>query len=79
VAFDQPDNARRAGLIGVARVLPFKKVTSGKLARELGELLSRSHYAEAAGALALDVSKADGAARVAEELIACVPSGSSAG
>jgi rhamnosyltransferase subunit B len=79
VAFDQPDNARRAGLIGVARVLPFKKVTSGKLARELGELLSRSHYAEAAGALALDLSKADGAARVAEELIACVPSGSSAG
>jgi UDP:flavonoid glycosyltransferase YjiC (YdhE family) len=27
VAFDQPDNARRAAALGVGRVLPFEKVT----------------------------------------------------
>ena len=31
-AFDQPDNARRAAALGVARVLPARNVRSGTLA-----------------------------------------------
>ena len=44
VAFDQPDNAQRAAALGVARLLPFKKVTAIKLAEALQPLLSNRAY-----------------------------------
>ena len=40
VAFDQPDNADRAAKLGLARTLPFQKVTASALARELSGLLA---------------------------------------
>jgi UDP:flavonoid glycosyltransferase YjiC (YdhE family) len=44
VAFDQDDNARRAVLLGCARMLPFKQVTAGRLAAELEMLLGPAEY-----------------------------------
>lgn len=49
VAFDQPDNARRAVGMGVARSIPMRKLTARNLARELAVLLGApSHAANAA-------------------------------
>jgi len=76
VAFDQPDNARRAAALGIARVVPFRKVTARRLASELAALLDAPSYANDARAIAEALSTADGAGRAAEELIACArPSG----
>jgi rhamnosyltransferase subunit B len=72
-AFDQPDNARRAAELGVARVLPAKKVSSRALASELGALLADGAYAERARVLARELSETDGAARAAEELMRIAP------
>ena len=52
VAFDQPDNAQRAAALGVARVLPFKKVTAKTLTDELRVLLNQPAYARRAQAVA---------------------------
>jgi UDP:flavonoid glycosyltransferase YjiC (YdhE family) len=71
VAFDQPDNARRATALGAARVLPFRKVSARRLASELTALLDQSSYEEAARTVAASLAKVDGAGRAAEELIAC--------
>jgi len=73
VSFDQPDNARRAAALGLARVIPFKKVTAGLLASELEALLTRPEYAAAAREVAVALARIDGAARAADELIACLP------
>jgi rhamnosyltransferase subunit B len=43
-AFDQPDNARRARRMGVARVLPFRRVTAKRLADHLADVLGRQDY-----------------------------------
>jgi rhamnosyltransferase subunit B len=72
VAFDQPDNARRAAALGVARVLPFQRVSARRLASELAALLDQSSYAHAARMVAGALAEIDGAGRAAEELIACV-------
>jgi len=72
VAFDQPDNALRAAKLGLARVLPFKKVTAGRLASELAILLARPEYSREARAIAGALAKTDGAARAADELVACI-------
>lgn len=48
VAFDQPDNARRAVGLGLARSLPIVKVTSAILAREIAALLADPAYARCA-------------------------------
>ncbi|OGA24414.1 MAG: hypothetical protein A3I02_05905 [Betaproteobacteria bacterium RIFCSPLOWO2_02_FULL_67_26] len=61
VAFDQPDNARRAAALGVARSIPFAKASAGALARELAALLAAPHYAARAQDLGARVSKEDGA------------------
>jgi UDP:flavonoid glycosyltransferase YjiC (YdhE family) len=74
VAFDQPDNAHRARLLGLGRVLPFKKTTARALTFELERLFANSHHAQAARALADELAKTNGAARAADELIACVHS-----
>ena len=71
VAFDQPDNAQRAAALGLARALPFRKVTAGRLASELAALLDRSSYASEARAVAAALTGVDGAGCAAEELIAC--------
>ena len=71
VAFDQPDNARRAAALGVARALPFRKVSAQRLAAELAALLDEPSYAEEARTVAGALAEADGAGRAAEELIAC--------
>jgi UDP:flavonoid glycosyltransferase YjiC (YdhE family) len=71
VAFDQPDNARRAAALGVGRVLPFEKVTARRLASELAALLDQASYAQAARAIADGLAHTDGAARAADELIVC--------
>jgi UDP:flavonoid glycosyltransferase YjiC (YdhE family) len=71
VAFDQPDNAQRAVARGLARTIPFKKVTSDLLASELRTLLTHDDYIHAAQKVAKDLVNKDGAARAAGELITC--------
>jgi UDP:flavonoid glycosyltransferase YjiC (YdhE family) len=66
-AFDQPDNARRAAELGVARVLPLKKV--GALTAELAALLADDRYAQRAQRVARELRETDGASRAAEELL----------
>jgi rhamnosyltransferase subunit B len=67
-AFDQPDNARRAAELGVARVLPAKRVNAQGLGAELREVIENTTCAARAKALAAQLSETDGAARAAEEL-----------
>ena len=71
VTFDQPDNARRAAAVGLARVLPFRKVTARRLASELAALLDGPSYVHEARAVAEALTRVDGAGCAAEELIAC--------
>ncbi len=75
VAFDQPDNAHRAAGLGLGRVVPFCKITAGRLADELAKLLGNSGYADAARAVSRDLAGTDGAACAADELIACLHGG----
>ena len=70
VAFDQPDNARRAAALGLARVVPFRRVTARRLADELAALLGQPEYESRARTIAADLSGVDGAASAAEALIA---------
>jgi rhamnosyltransferase subunit B len=74
VAFDQPDNAHRAQSLGIARTLPFKKVNADRLTAELKPLLQQPDYTTQARRLADDLAATDGAARAADELIACLQS-----
>jgi UDP:flavonoid glycosyltransferase YjiC (YdhE family) len=62
VWFDQPDNAARAVKLGVARTLPFRRVTAARLVQELGPLLATAAYAQAARRLSAALGTADGAA-----------------
>ncbi len=74
VAFDQPDNARRAQALGLARALPFRSVTARRLEAELGALLLNADYAVAANTVATGLAQTDPAACAAEELMACLRS-----
>jgi rhamnosyltransferase subunit B len=74
VSFDQPDNARRASALGLARAVPFKKVTPRVLATELAALLAQPEYAQDAREIAAALARIDGAAQAAEELIRCIHS-----
>lgn len=69
-AFDQPDNARRAQALGVARTLPIRKATAARLAHELAALLADAPLAARARQLAARHAGEDGAAVAAEALIA---------
>jgi UDP:flavonoid glycosyltransferase YjiC (YdhE family) len=62
VFFDQPDNAARTVRLGVARSLPFRRVTAARLVRQLRPLLARPTYANAARDLATRLNSIDGAA-----------------
>ena len=75
VAFDQPDNARRAAALGIARVLPFRRATARRLAVELAALLATPSYEREARAVAAGLTTVDGAGRAAEELVACARPG----
>lgn len=69
VAFDQPDNARRAVRCGVARAIPFRKVTAGSLERELAPLLSEPRYAQCAALVGKQIRGEQGARRVCDLLL----------
>jgi UDP:flavonoid glycosyltransferase YjiC (YdhE family) len=78
VAFDQPDNARRACALGLGRIVPFRKATAQLLALELSMLLDSTSYADAAHRMAASLEEVDGAVCAAQALIACaLPGGSS--
>lgn len=70
VAFDQPDNARRAAALGLGRAIPFKKSTVRRLVAELAAVLTQPQYEHRARAVAADLAGGDGAACAADELIA---------
>ena len=61
VWFDQPDNAARAVKLGVARTLPFRRVTAARLVHQLRPLLADPSYAKTARELAATLGAADGA------------------
>jgi rhamnosyltransferase subunit B len=69
VFFDQPDNAARTVRLGVARSLPFRRVTAARLVRQLRPLLARRGYASAARELAASLQHIDGAAVAAACMI----------
>jgi hypothetical protein len=72
VGFDQPDNAARAARLGVARVLPFQRVTARRLQQALAALLSDSgaHACAQHVARALDGQGALRAAQAIEGVLA---------
>ncbi len=70
VAFDQPDNARRAVALGVGRAVPMQKVTAANLARELALLFSEPSYARRAKDVAPEI--VDGSARAADALLGAI-------
>ena len=72
VAFDQPDNAHRAAALGIARTIPFRKVTADRLVEELEPLLTQMDYLEKARAIAGDLATVDGAQHAADALIECL-------
>jgi UDP:flavonoid glycosyltransferase YjiC (YdhE family) len=70
--FDQMDNAARAARLGVARVLPFQRVSASRLRRVLATLLADRTAVEAAHKLALQLD-GQGAQRAAQLIEASVP------
>jgi UDP:flavonoid glycosyltransferase YjiC (YdhE family) len=72
VAFDQADNARRAMLLGCARVLPFKQAIAGRLTQELEALFGSAEHARRAAAASEAVRQEDGARTACDELASLV-------
>jgi rhamnosyltransferase subunit B len=68
VAFDQPDNARRAVALGLARGIPFKKASGRAMARALDALLAAPAYASRARKVGEWVTHEDGARNAAATL-----------
>jgi UDP:flavonoid glycosyltransferase YjiC (YdhE family) len=69
VSFDQPDNARRAMQLGVARVLPFRKVDARRLGAVLAATLADTGQRARAEALASELRGVDGAATASRHLL----------
>ncbi len=67
-AFDQPDNARRARNLRVARILDRAHYTSDTVCRELRELLSNPDYARHAADIGSRVDAEDGVAAACERI-----------
>lgn len=76
VAFDQPDNARRAAGLGVARILPFRQVKTERLISELQKLLTDPRYQDNARLIAEQLATMHGAECAADALIAAARAGS---
>jgi len=70
LAFDQPDNARRACSLGLARTVPFRKLTAKLLGSEISLLMGSAKYSDAAHGVAAQLSHSDGA-KGAALAIAC--------
>jgi rhamnosyltransferase subunit B len=68
VAFDQPDNARRAIALGVARSLPFASANAAALERELKVLLGKRVLADKARRIGEEISREDGGRAAADAL-----------
>jgi UDP:flavonoid glycosyltransferase YjiC (YdhE family) len=68
VAFDQPDNARRAVKLGIARSIPFGKTSADALVRELGRLLAAPDINPRARAIGEEVMREDGASAACNAL-----------
>jgi rhamnosyltransferase subunit B len=68
VAFDQFDNAQRAQRLGVARVLPFRQVSTQRLAAQLQALFDAPACAQRATTVAAALGQENGAARAADAI-----------
>ncbi|MGH6630240.1 MAG: glycosyltransferase, partial [Burkholderiales bacterium] len=68
VAFDQPDNARRAVKLGVGRSIPFGKASADALARELSALLAAPDTGPRARVIGEEISREDGAGAACDAL-----------
>ena len=60
-AFDQPDNARRAERLGLARTLPFSKVRAKALVKGIGILLDGRQFSDNAAGVGERVRGENGA------------------
>jgi rhamnosyltransferase subunit B len=69
VAFDQPDNARRAIRLGVGRTVPFRRASADTMTRELAVLLETPAYAERAAAVGSAVQAEDGTTNACDLLL----------
>jgi UDP:flavonoid glycosyltransferase YjiC (YdhE family) len=67
-AFDQPDNARRAVRLGVARTIRGPEYSADVVASELRTLLGDPSYGERAAAVAATVASEDGEAAAARAI-----------
>ena len=67
-AFDQPDNARRAVQLGVARTLPLQRASVEAMTGNLATLLSNRVYQARAAATGATLRSQNGARRAAELL-----------
>jgi rhamnosyltransferase subunit B len=65
-AFDQFDNAKRLKRLGIAEVLPRRRVTAERLAGCITRLLGDESYRRAAERIAKHMSSEDGGVRAAE-------------
>ena len=66
---EQQDNAARLERLGIARVLPGRRVTPEALARELSALRGEAAYEASAKAVAAKVAEEDGAAVAARRIV----------
>jgi hypothetical protein len=69
VAFDQPDNAERVERMGIARVVPFQKVTAEKLKQGIDALLRDGGAANKAAVVAEALRGVEGAVAAADWLV----------
>jgi rhamnosyltransferase subunit B len=69
VAFDQPDNARRAERLGVARTLPFRTVTPKSLVGNLIAIRTQPNYLENADLVGRRVRSEQGAQRACDLIV----------
>jgi UDP:flavonoid glycosyltransferase YjiC (YdhE family) len=67
-AFDQPDNARRAVRLGVARTLPLQRASVDAMVANLAALLSNRNYQVRASETEETIRNQNGARRAAELL-----------
>ena len=71
VAFDQPDIARRACALGVARAVPFRAASAQVMARELAALLGSAGYAGRAAATGGAIRSENAVETACDALLRC--------
>ena len=71
VAFDQPDNARRACALGAARTVAFRAASAQAMARELGPLLDTAEYAARAEAVGREIRSEMAVETACDALLRC--------